>query len=44
MRRMNIHVLRRALAFKVAGQRKKCMLKRIWKKQVEEESMKVWFE
>ena len=41
LRREDGHVLRRALYFKVEGQRKKGRLKRIWKKQVEEESVKV---
>ena len=35
------HVLRKALDIKVEGQRKKGRLKKIWKKQVEEESVKV---
>ena len=35
------HVLRRALDFEVEGQRKKGRPKRTWKKQVEEESVKV---
>ena len=35
------HVLRRALDFQFEGQRKKGRLKRICKKQVEEESVKV---
>ena len=35
------HVLRRALDFEVEGQRKKGKAKRTWKKQVEEESVKV---
>ena len=35
------HVLRRALDFEVEGERKKGRPKRTWKKQVEEESMKV---
>ena len=34
-------VLRRALDFEVEGQRKKGRPKRSWKKQVDEESMKV---
>ena len=34
-------VLRRALYFEIEGQRKKGRLKRTWKKQVEEESVKV---
>ena len=35
------HILRRALDFEVEGQRKKGRPRRMWKKQVEEESMKV---
>ena len=35
------HVLRRALDFKVEGQRKKGRPKRTWKKQVDEENVKV---
>ena len=35
------HVLIRALDLEVDGQRKKGRLKRIWKKQVEEDSVKV---
>ena len=35
------HVLRRAFDFEVDGQRKKGRPKRIWKRLVEEESMKV---
>ena len=35
------HVLRRSLDFEVKGQRKKCRLKRTWKKKVEEESVMV---
>ena len=35
------HVSKRALDFEVEGQRKKGRQKRTWKKQVEEESMKV---
>ena len=35
------HVLRMELDFEVDGQRKKACLKRTWKKQVEEESVKV---
>ena len=35
------HVLRRASDFEVEGHRKKGRPKRTWKKQVEEESMKV---
>ena len=41
LRREGGHVLRRALDFEVEGQRKKRRLKRTWKKQVEEQSMKV---
>ena len=41
LRRENGHVLRMALNFEVEGQRKKGRQKRTWKKQVEEESMKV---
>ena len=33
--------LRRALEFEVESQRRKCELKRTWKKQDEEEGMKV---
>ena len=35
------HVLRRALDFEVEDQRKKWWPKRAWKRQVEEESVKV---
>ena len=35
------HVLRRALDFEVEGRRKKWRPKRTWKKQVEEESVKI---
>ena len=35
------HVLRRAIDLEVEGQRKKGMLKRTWKKQVEEESVNI---
>ena len=35
------HILRRALYFEVEGQRKNGRPKRTWKKQFEEESMKV---
>ena len=38
---MNGHVFRRELDFEVKGQRKTGRPKRMWKKQVEEESMKV---
>ena len=41
LRRENGYVLRRALAFNVEIQRKKGILKRILRKQVEEESVKV---
>ena len=37
------HVLRRVLGLEVQGQREKRRLKRTWKKQVEEESVKVGF-
>ena len=39
-RREDGHILRMALDFEVVGQRKKGRLKRTWKKQVEEESVK----
>ena len=41
LRRQDGHVFRRALDFEVEGQRKNGMLKRAWKKQVEEESANV---
>ena len=41
LRRENGHVFRRPLDFEVEGQRKKGRPKRTWKKQVEEESVKV---
>ena len=41
IRREDGHVLRRALDFEVDGQRKKGRSKRTWKKQVEEESVKI---
>ena len=41
LRREVGHIIRRALDFEVDGQRKKGSPKRTWKKQVEEESMKV---
>ena len=41
MRREDGNVLRRALDFEVEGQRKKGRPKRTWKRQVEEESVKV---
>ena len=41
LRREDGYVIRRALDFEIEGQRKKGRPKRTWKKQVEEESMKV---
>ena len=41
LRREDCHVLRRALDFEVEGQKEKRWPKRTWKKQVEEESVKV---
>ena len=41
LRREDGRVLRRALDFEVVGHRKKGRLKRTWKNQVEEESVKV---
>ena len=41
LRREDGNVLRRALDFEVEGQKKKVRLKKTWKKQVEEESVKV---
>ena len=41
LRRKDVHVLRRALYFEVEGQRNKGRSKRTWKKQVDEESIKV---
>ena len=41
LRREDGHILKRALDFEVEGQRRKGRPKRMWKKQVEEESMKV---
>ena len=41
LRREGGHVLRMALDFEIEGQRKKWRLKGTWKKQVEEESVKV---
>ena len=41
LRREGGHILRRALYLEAEGQRKKVRLKRTWKKQVEEESVKV---
>ena len=40
LRREDGHVLRRALEFEAEGQRKKGRPERMWKKQVDEESMK----
>ena len=40
LRRENSHVLRRVLDFEVESQRKKLRPNRMWKGQVEEESMK----
>ena len=41
LRREDGHILRRTLYLEVEGQRKKGRLKRTWKKQAEEESVKV---
>ena len=41
LRREHGYVLNKALDFEVEGQRKKGRLKRTWKSQVEEESVKV---
>ena len=41
LRREDGHVLRRALDLEFEGQRMKGRLKRTWKKQVEEESVKI---
>ena len=41
LKREDGHVLRRTLAIEIEGQRKKGRPKRIWKKQVEEESIEV---
>ena len=41
LRREDNHVLRRALYFEVEGQWKKWRPKRTWKKQVEEEGVKI---
>ena len=41
LRREDGHVLRRASDFEVEGQRKKGRSKRTWKKQVEEESVRL---
>ena len=41
LRREGGHIMRRAFDFEVEGQRKKGRLKRTWKKQIEEESVKV---
>ena len=43
LRREDGHVLRTALDFEVEGQLKNGRLKRTWRKQVEEESVKVGF-
>ena len=43
LRREDGHVLRRALDLEVEDQRKKGRLNKTWKKQVEEESVKVGF-
>ena len=40
LKREDGHVLRKALDFEVEGQRRKGRLKRTWRWQVEEESMK----
>ena len=41
LRREDGHIFRRALDFEVEGQRMKGRLKKTWKKQAEEESVKV---
>ena len=41
LRREDVYILRKALDFEVNGQRKNVMPMRIWRKQAEEESMKV---
>ena len=41
LRREDGHILRRVLDFEIGGQRKKGRLKRTWKMQVEEESVKI---
>ena len=41
LRREDGYVLRRTLDFEVEGQRKKWELKRTWRKQIEEERLKV---
>ena len=41
LRREDGHILRRALDFEDEGQRKKGRLKRTWKRQVDEESVKI---
>ena len=41
LRREDGHIIKRASDFEVEGQRKKGRSKRTWKKQVEEECMKV---
>ena len=43
LRREDGHVLRRAVNFEDEGQRKKGKPRRTWKKQVEEESVKIGF-
>ena len=43
LRREDGHILRRALKHEFEDQRKKGRPKRMWKKQVEEESVKVGF-
>ena len=40
LRREDSHVLRRALDFEIEGHRKKGRLKKTWKRQVDEESVK----
>ena len=40
LRKQECHILRSALDFEVEGQWKKGRLKKIWKMQVEEESMR----
>ena len=41
LRREDVHVMRRTLDFEVEGQRKKWRPKRTWKRQVDEESVKI---
>ena len=41
LQREDCHILRRELDFEVDGQRKKGRPKRMWKRQVEEESVNV---